>query len=174
MRSNQNCSVWNLLVSSNTPLKALLIKHLIRIFQVLLFFQLVSLISLGLIFLGYLRTKWEGMLNLKILIIFQAVHVPFPMFPRAVYWWWKLLFVCLGGGGRGGVWFFWTCYYFGCVARHFRHDFETFEISSNISVSPIFEWCFFFDRWLCALLGMLIVGISILCVSRRSCIFQTL
>lgn len=25
----------------------------------------------------------------------------------------------------------------------------------------------FFDRWLCALLGMVIVGISILCVSKR-------
>lgn len=78
MRSNQNRSIWNLLVSSNTLIKSLLIKRLVHIFQVLLFFQLVSLISLGLIFLEYLRTKWEGMLNLKILIIFQSVRVPFP------------------------------------------------------------------------------------------------
>lgn len=91
MCSDQNCIVWNLLVFFNTSLKSLLINHLIHIFQVLLFFRLVSLILSGLIFLEYLRTKWEGMLNLKILIIFQRVLVPFAVFLGAVCWWWKLL-----------------------------------------------------------------------------------
>lgn len=37
----------------------------------------------------------------------------------------------------------------------------THSVSIRLLMSP------FFDRWLCALLGMIVVGISILCVSKR-------
>lgn len=62
---------------------------------------------------------------------------------------------------------------FSSLGLHVRRGSQPAQIISIALQPPISEWCFFLYRWLCALLGMLIVGISILCVS-RSFIFQAI
>lgn len=87
----RSCTVWHLLIPPNTSLESLLIKRLIHIFQAWRFFQPVSPILSGLIFLGYLRTKWEGMLNLKNINNLPVCSCSISSVSGAVCWCWKLL-----------------------------------------------------------------------------------